>query len=60
MDFIHLGQFLSKLPDDIPAESLFQAISSINLVEQKFSQTLATQKEVAAQIKSVTSSTKWT
>lgn len=60
MDFIHLGQFLSKLPDDIPAGSLFQAISSINLVEQKFSQTLATQKEVAAQIKSVTSSTKWT
>lgn len=58
MDFIHLGQFLSKLPDDIPAGSLFQAISSINLVEQKFSQTLAMQKEVAAQIKSVTSSTK--
>lgn len=60
MDFIRLGQFLSKLPDDIPAGPLFQAIASINLVEQKFSQTLAVQKEVAAQIKSVTSSTKWT
>lgn len=58
MDFIRLGQFLSKLPDDIPAGPLFQAIASINLVEQKFSQTLAVQKEVAAQIKSVTSSTK--
>lgn len=58
MDFIHLGQFLSKLPDDIPAASLFQAIASINLMEQKFIQTLAMQKEVAAQIKSV-SSTKW-
>ena len=59
MDFIHLGQFLSKLPDDIHAASLFQAIASINLMEQKFTQTLAMQKEVAAQIKSVTSSTKW-
>lgn len=58
MDFIRLGQFLSKLPDDIPAASLFQAIASINLMEQKFSQTLAMQKEVAAQIKSVTSPTK--
>lgn len=58
MDFIRLGQFLSKLPDDIPAGPLFQAIASISLVEQKFSQTLAVQKEVAAQIKSVTSSTK--
>lgn len=59
MDFIRLGQFLSKLPDDIPAASLFQAIASINLMEQKFSQTLAMQKEVAAQIKNVTSPTKW-
>lgn len=59
MDFIHLGQFLSKLPDDIPAASLFQAIASLNLMEQKFIQTLAMQKEVAAQIKSVSSSTKW-
>lgn len=59
MDFIHLGQFLSKLPDDIPAASLFQAIASINLMEQKFIQTLAMQKEVAAQIKSVSQSTKW-
>lgn len=59
MDFIHLGQFLSKLPDDIPAASLFQAIGSINLMEQKFIQTLAMQKEVAAQIKSVSQSTKW-
>ena len=58
MDFIRLGQFLSKLPDDIPAASLFQAIASINLMEQKFSQTLAMQKEVAAQIKNVTSPTK--
>lgn len=58
MDFIHLGQFLSKLPDDVPVASLFQAIASINLMEQKFIQTLAMQKEVAAQIKSVTSTTK--
>ena len=58
MDFIHLGQFLSKLPDDIPAASLFQAISSISLTEQKFTQTLAAQKEVAVQIKNVTSTTK--
>lgn len=58
MDFIHLGQFLSKLPDDLPVASLFQAIASINLMELKFTQTLAMQKEVAAQIKSVTSPTK--
>ena len=58
MDFIHLGQFLSKLPDDIPVASLFQTIASVSLTEQKFTQTLATQKEVAAQIKNVTSTTK--
>ena len=59
MDFIHLGQFLSKLPDDIPADLLFQTIASINLTEQKFTQTLAVQKEVAAQIKNVSAATKW-
>ena len=58
MDFIHLGQFLSKLPDDIPTSLLFQTIASINLMEQKFTQTLAAQKEIAAQIKNVTSTTK--
>lgn len=58
MDFIHLGQFLSKLPDDIPADLLFQTIASINLTEQKFTQTLAVQKEVAAQIKNVSAATK--
>ncbi|EDO36872.1 predicted protein, partial [Nematostella vectensis] len=31
MDFIHLGQFLTKLPDDIPVNNLFDSISSINL-----------------------------
>lgn len=58
MDFIHLGQFLSKLPDDIPVASLFQTIASVSLTDQRFTQTLATQKEVAAQIKNVTSTTK--
>ncbi|XP_074614633.1 TBC1 domain family member 14-like [Acropora palmata] len=58
MDFIHLGQFLSKLPDDIPADLLFQTIASINLTEQKFTQTLTVQKEVAAQIKNVSAATK--
>lgn len=58
MDFIHLGQFLSKLPDDIPVALLFQTIASINLTEQKFTQTLSVQKEIAAQIKNVTAATK--
>ena len=58
IDFIHLGQFLSKLPDDIPADLLFQTIALINLTEQKFTQTLAAQKEVVAQIKNVTAATK--
>ena len=59
MDFIRLGQFLTKLPDDIPVSFLFQAIASINFPKQKFTQILAQQIEIAAQIKSVSSPAKW-
>jgi len=58
MDFIHLGQFLSKLPDDISANKLFDCIGSVNLNQQKFNQILAQQKELATQIKTVTASGK--
>ena len=58
MDFVRLGQFLTKLPDDISVNNFFQAIASLAFPRQKFDQILAQQIEIAAQIKSVASTTK--
>ena len=43
MDFIHLGQFLKKLPDTLSHELLFKNIESIqmNIEKRKFSHVLA-------------------
>nr|XP_002742357.2 PREDICTED: TBC1 domain family member 14-like [Saccoglossus kowalevskii] len=38
MDFIHIAQFLTKLPEDIAAENLFTSIAAINLQQKKFGQ----------------------
>uniref|UniRef100_A0A7N8XLT9 TBC1 domain family, member 14 n=1 Tax=Mastacembelus armatus TaxID=205130 RepID=A0A7N8XLT9_9TELE len=48
MDFIHMAQFLTRLPDLIPAEQLFQHIASIHMTSRnrKWAQVLqALQKD---------------
>ncbi|KAG1701217.1 TBC1 domain family member 12 [Nymphon striatum] len=35
MEFIHLGQFLKKLPEDLSSESLFKSIDVIRMVTDK-------------------------
>lgn len=34
MDFIHMAQFLTRLPDIIPAEQLFQHIAAIHMTSR--------------------------
>lgn len=34
MDFIHMAQFLTRLPDLIPAEQLFQHIASVHMTSR--------------------------
>lgn len=48
MDFIHLAQFLTKLPEDISADRLFRCIDLIRMTIDKknFSQILANNKEL--------------
>ena len=43
MDFIHLGQFLKKLPETLSHELLFKSIDAIqmNVEKKKFSHVLA-------------------
>jgi hypothetical protein len=43
MDFIHLAQFLTRLPENISSDELFQALDSINMTidKRKFSQVLS-------------------
>lgn len=47
MDFIHLGQFLKKLPENISHERLFKSIESIqmNIEKKKFSNILASKRD---------------
>ncbi|XP_075943198.1 TBC1 domain family member 14 isoform X3 [Anarhichas minor] len=44
MDFIHMAQFLTRLPDPIPAEQLFQHIAAIHMTSRnrKWAQVLQT------------------
>ena len=48
MDFIHLAQYLTKLPDSINGDSLFRAIECISMTTEKrsFVQVLATNREL--------------
>lgn len=55
MDFIHLGQFLNKLPEDIPANPLFNTIAVSSISKHNFNQILAQQKEIVTQIKTLSS-----
>jgi hypothetical protein len=47
MDFIHLAQFLTKLPEDITSEDVFRSIEKIRMLvdNKKFAQVLAQKKE---------------
>ena len=47
MDFIHLAQFLTKLPEDISSNQLFRNIQAIRLSidKKKFAQVLAGHRE---------------
>lgn len=43
MDFIHMAQFLTRLPDDLPAHELFSAIAAVQMQSRskKWAQVLA-------------------
>ena len=47
MEFIHLAQFLTKLPEDPPADRLFKNIDFIKMQidKKRFGQVLLTNKE---------------
>lgn len=47
MEFIHLAQFLTKLPEDLPADRLFKNIEFIKMQidKKRFGQVLLTNKE---------------
>ena len=51
MDFIHLAQFLTKLPDNISAESLFRSVDRIcmQIDNKRFTQALACHRESVTQ-----------
>ncbi|KFM71398.1 TBC1 domain family member 14, partial [Stegodyphus mimosarum] len=46
MDFIHLAQFLTKLPEDIDAEKLFSSISAIRMTVNKKSFSCVLQQHI--------------
>lgn len=50
LDFINLAQFLTKLPEDMGSDVLFEAISAIRMTVNKrsFAQVLAKQRELAS------------
>jgi len=44
LDFIHLAQFLTRLPDNVSCDELFDCISQIHMTtsdKQRFSQVFA-------------------
>ncbi len=51
MDFIHLAQFLTRLPESISSGELFSHIEAINMFSDKrrFGQVLASHKELLSQ-----------
>ncbi len=50
MEFITLAQFLTKLPENISGESLFQNIGSITISRDKFNQILTEQTQKVLQL----------
>ncbi len=51
MDFIHLAQFLTRLPESMSAHRLFRHIDAVNMNidKRRFGHVLAEQKDVQAQ-----------
>jgi len=47
MDFIHMVQFLTKLPEDLCSDALFRCIDAIrmNIDKKRFLQILASKKD---------------
>ena len=51
MDFIHLAQFLTRLPESMSAHKLFRHIEAVTMTidKRRFGQVLASHKEIHAQ-----------
>ena len=47
MDFIHVAQFLTKLPEDLCGEELFREVETVhmNIEKRKFAAVLASHKD---------------
>ncbi|CAB4026061.1 TBC1 domain family member 12 isoform X1, partial [Paramuricea clavata] len=50
MEFITLAQFLTKLPENISEENLFQSIANITITREKFNQVLTEQTQKVLQL----------
>ena len=50
MEFITLAQFLTKLPENISEENLFQSIGNITISREKFNQILTEQTQKVLQL----------
>ena len=50
MEFIALAQFLTKLPENVSEETLFQSISTISVPKERFNQILTEQKQNVLQL----------
>lgn len=50
MEFITLAQFLTRLPEDISEETLFQNISSLTIPRDKFNEVLTEQTQKVLQL----------
>ena len=61
MDFIHLAQFLTRLPDSMSAHRLFRHIEAINMNidKRRFGQVLALHKEIYTQKEQDKNDTWW-
>ena len=61
MDFIHLAQFLTRLPDFMSAHRLFRHIEAINMNidKRRFGQVLALHKEIYTQKEQDKNDTWW-
>ena len=50
MDFIHVAQYLTKLPEDLSAEDLFKQIETIRLTmdKRKFTAVLSAHRDAVS------------
>ena len=50
MEFITLAQFLTRLPENLLEENLFQSIATITVSREKFNHILTEQKQKVLQL----------